>query len=223
MLSQRFVPAPLTSKHVVRFSAYGATQQFGVYVRHSSGPLDAGALAAAANIIDTWVSDAATRALIPTVASATDIVSTDESSQNGARLVTTTGVAGTRASAPVAPGVAAVVSLHTAQRGRAFRGRIFWPYPCVNQLASAGILNQADADAIAGQFEVLRLSLVAGGTLAQAVVSRYQGYIQDDKGNGRIVTRAKAREGNATVTNVNAVTCGVQLRSQRKRNVGIGV
>ena len=125
----------------------------------------------------------------------------------GVILAAQPGDVGTHGSPMLPLNVAAVISLKTILRGRSYRGRVYHPGLCEDQVTNSNIATATAADLTAAYGDFTQISTVVGpATLA--VASRYHNGLPRTQG---------------VLTQVTTVICQSVVGSQRRRLPGRGI
>lgn len=202
-----FIPVPHTAKAVMRYSLFGQTVE---NVFHFLGPDDFN-VATCQLLAETmqleW-NNIVKSTLSPQL-ELLDITVTGIHTRFGPQFIAPVGVTGTNIGAAFAdPGATLAIKFGTAQIGRSYRGRMYWPCLQAPEV-TAGVVNSAYASGLAVAMQAFFGQVGASAGVEHVIVSYQNDCIWRTVGLPVLVT-------SYTVTDYN-------VDSQRRRLIGRGI
>lgn len=205
-MARPWVPIPQTARFELIYTYQLQRVENCFWIHIKSGDWDATKLNTIAGRLVTWYGSSL-KARQSSALSLERIVCTDFTSKYTPRTEYTTAlpVAGTNATAPAANNVAAVISWHTAMRGRSYRGRTYHVGLCADQV-SASTLAGGEAALLSTAYNAL-MTAINDATYELVVASQY------NEGQWRA---------QGVHTPITSLSVDSNLASQRRRLIGRG-
>jgi len=201
-----FIPVPQTARFELIVDWNQQRMENVYHVHRPSTSWDATSLTSMAAILKAWW-DASLKGQVSNAANLVEIIATDFTTPNSARVEYTTGlpIAGTNAGAALPANVTAAISWRTAFRGRSFRGRTFHVGFTGTMIVGSAVAG-ASQTALQTAYNALMVAVNSADTQL-VVVSRFAASLPRIAGISTPIT---------------AVTVDGNVDSQRRRLIGRG-